>query len=90
MIGDDIRITILGSKGQVRLGIDAPFNIDVHREEIYEKIQNKKQGVKNEALQAPRKNSQEDFKEQINIQHKRSGSRQNNRAPKSILRTKRA
>jgi carbon storage regulator len=38
-IGDKIRITILDVKGgQVKLGIDAPAHIAVHREEIYEKI----------------------------------------------------
>jgi len=39
-IGDDIKVSILGVRGrQVRLGIDAPNNVVVHREEIYVKIQ---------------------------------------------------
>lgn len=39
MIGDDIKIRILGVKGsQVRIGIAAPENVSVHREEIYQRI----------------------------------------------------
>lgn len=37
-IGDDIVITILGFDGQVRIGIDAPKDVSVHRTEIYERI----------------------------------------------------
>lgn len=39
MIGDDVTITVLGVRGnQVRLGVNAPKAIPVHREEIYQKI----------------------------------------------------
>lgn len=44
IIGDDVKITVLGVKGsQVRLGIDAPKEVSVHREEIYERIKHEKE-----------------------------------------------
>jgi carbon storage regulator len=45
IIGDDVVVTVLGVNGtQVRIGVDAPKKISVHREEVYDAIQKEKNG----------------------------------------------
>lgn len=45
MIGSEITVTVLGVKGhQVRLGVNAPKDVAVHREEIFERIEANKRG----------------------------------------------
>jgi carbon storage regulator len=46
MIGEEVTVTVLGVKGnQVRIGVNAPKSISVHREEIFERIKNEQQEV---------------------------------------------
>ena len=45
MIGNEVTVTVLGVKGnQVRIGVNAPKDVAVHREEIYERIKREQQG----------------------------------------------
>ena len=51
MIGDEVTVTVLGVKGnQIRVGVNAPKDVAVHREEIYERI--RKEQAENVALVA--------------------------------------
>ncbi|WP_241085997.1 carbon storage regulator CsrA [Candidatus Vondammii sp. HM_W22] len=44
MVGDEVSVTVLGVKeNQVRLGVNAPKEVAVHREEIYDRIQREKE-----------------------------------------------
>jgi carbon storage regulator len=43
MVGEDVTVTVMGVKGnQVRIGIKAPRDVEVHREEVYDRVQQEK------------------------------------------------
>jgi carbon storage regulator len=49
MVGDEVSVTVLGVKGnQVRLGVNAPKDVAVHREEIYERIKSEQDPIEGE------------------------------------------
>lgn len=51
IIGDDIRITVCSVRnGQVRIGIEAPKDVSIHRKEVYERIQREEPGANTRSL----------------------------------------
>ena len=55
MIGNDVTVTVLGVKGnQVRIGVNAPRDVAVHREEIFERIKREEQDGESERARASR------------------------------------
>ncbi len=55
MIGNEVTVTVLGVKGnQVRIGVNAPKDVAVHREEIYERIKREEDMIPDPAHRSPR------------------------------------
>ena len=66
MIGDQITVTILGVKGnQVRVGVHAPKDVSVHREEIYERIQGENEAAAKPESRSPTRRPTNQTKESL-------------------------
>ena len=61
VVGDDVKITVLGVKGnQVRIGVNAPKSVSVHREEIFNRIQQEQGGGQQEDQEQPKESFEEE------------------------------
>ena len=57
MIGDELSVTVLGIKGsQVRIGVNAPKSVSVHREEVYDRINDENSKNSENSIKTPEKN----------------------------------
>ena len=60
MVGHDITVTVLGVQGnQVRLGVNAPLTVAVHREEVFERIKREARGVSEQDTSERKEDSEE-------------------------------